>query len=94
MAALTAGPSPGLRGGLRFALAGAVGLPLIFAACWAGAFIVPAGPTHALVDLFTSAPPRSAAALTDGVLWSALFGGFTAALLAAVYQMFRFVDAR
>ena len=78
----------------RLAASGGVALALIFAVCWIGTFIPFASPTHGLITLFTPARIDSVQALTEGTLWSLLFGGFSGGVFAIVYNLFAGLDRR
>ena len=78
----------------RFGLAGGVTAALVFVLCWLGTFIPFSSPTHAFISLFTAAGVSTPEALLEGSLWSLLFGGFSAALFAIVYNVFRGVERR
>lgn len=70
-----------------------IGVPLFFFICWLGAQVGAEAP-HAFIGLFTSQPLASGAALAEGLCWSLVFGIFAGALLAALYNGFRFLDRR
>lgn len=76
----------------RLAATLGVGAALIFGICWLGTFIPLSSPTHAYIDLFTSAQPNSGAALLEGGVWSFVFGALTGAVLAALYNLFVGLD--
>lgn len=78
----------------RLAATGAVAAAIIFVICWVGTFIPFSSPTHAYVALFTAAPMKSVDALLEGALWSALFGAFSGAVFAMVYNLFAGLDRR
>lgn len=78
----------------RVTVAGGVSAALIFALCWIGTFIPFGSPTHAYIALFTPAPIQSVQALGEGSLWSLLFGGFSLALFAIVYNLFAGLERR
>ena len=78
----------------RLALAGGVTATLVFVICWIGALVPFPNPTHAYTTLFTTAGVTTVEALIEGSLWSLLFGGFTAAVFALVYNLFEGVDRR
>ena len=79
---------------VRLSAAAGVASALIFALCWVGTFIPFASPTHAYIALFTPAPMNSVQALTEGTLWSLLFGAFSGALFAIVYNVFGGLERR
>ena len=58
----------------------------VFALCWIGLFVPFSGTTHAYVDLFTNADPKSSMALAEGALWSLLFGALVGGLFALIYN--------
>lgn len=72
----------------RLAAATGVAAVLIFILCWLGTFLSVASPTHAYVALFTNAERQSQLALIEGSTWSLLFGFFSGAVLAALYNLF------
>ncbi len=72
---------------MRLTVAGGLTAALMFAFCWVGTLLPYASPTHAYIALFTSAGMTSTAALTEGVLWSFLFGALSGALFALVYNL-------
>ena len=61
---------------------------VIFILCWFGTFLSFASPTHAYIALFTNAERQSLLALIEGSTWSLLFGFFSGALIAALYNLF------
>jgi hypothetical protein len=65
---------------------GGVTAAIVFVLCWIGTFIPFSSPTHAYINLFTSADAGSLYSLYEGTLWSLLFGGLVGALFAAVYN--------
>ena len=73
-------------GVIRLLVTGAVTTVVAFVLCWLGTFVPFSSPTHAYITLFTTAPVNSVAALTEGGLWSLLFGGLVGALFAVVYN--------
>ena len=87
-------PSVGRIGVLRLALTGAITAAAVFLLCWLGTFIPFSSPTHAYIGLFTPADVGSATALAQGTCWSFLFGGLSAAVLAAVYNLLRPLEPR
>jgi hypothetical protein len=76
---------------IRFGLAGALTLTLIFIAAWAAAQL-PYGPTPLFIEIFTYASPATTDALFEGVLVAALAGFITAAVLAVAYGAFEFIE--
>jgi hypothetical protein len=70
----------------RSTIAGALTLGIVFAACWIGAFIKVLPVSHMFLQLFTTEPMTSAAALAEGMLWSVVFGGLIGLLFAALYR--------
>jgi hypothetical protein len=81
-------------GVLRCAVTGAVVLGLIYILCWAGAALGITNVSHMYIELFTTAPTPSGAALATGLAWSLAFGAVTGALLAVVYNAGGFLDRR
>ena len=79
---------------VRFVLTGAIASGTFFALCWIGAFL-PIGPaTHMYLQLFTSAPLTSAAALVQGLCWSAAFGAIAGGLIGFTYNLLGALDRR
>ena len=72
---------------LRLAVAGAFSLTLLFVLCWLGAVIVPEGPSHLFISLFTAAPAASFAALLVGSCTSFFTGTIGGLLLALTYNL-------
>jgi len=72
---------------LRLALTGAITAALVFVLCWLGTFIPFSSPTHAYIGLFTPAEMNSVGALGQGAVRSFLFGGFSGAVFAWVYNL-------
>lgn len=70
----------------RVALATGATAAAVFVLCWVGTFIAFASPTHAYIGLFTTADVSSVKALTEGTLWSLLFGAFLGAVFALIYN--------
>jgi hypothetical protein len=81
-------------GVLRLALTGAITAAIVFVLCWLGTFIPLSSPTHAFISLFTPAEMTSVSALVEGAVWSFLFGGLSAGLLAWVYNLLGALDRR
>lgn len=79
---------------LRLALTGAITAAIVFVLCWLGTFIPFSSPTHAYIGLFTPAEMSSGGALVQGAAWSFLFGGFSGAVLAWVYNALGGLDRR
>lgn len=73
---------------LGAALAGASLFGVLFVACWLGTAVQGLNVTHAFISLFTAEPVASSAALTEGVIWAAAFGGFSGALTAFFGNVF------
>lgn len=67
---------------------GAAGAALIFTGLWL-VTALPLGPSDRIVQLFTTAPPLSTAALKGGVVIASLFGFAVGATGAAVYELLR-----
>lgn len=91
MATLSPTTMPEMRrshmlGVTRLLVAGGVTAAVIFVLCWLGTFIPFSSPTHAYIGLFTSAPASSLEALTEGAVWSLLFGALVGALFAFTYN--------
>lgn len=73
---------------LRFAAAVGVALMALFAICWVAIFLPVGNATHAYIGLFTTADPKSGAALAQGLCWSLIFGLIAGGLGAFVYNLF------
>lgn len=71
---------------LRLLITGAVSATVIFILCWIGTTLPISSPTHAYISLFTNSDAGSPAALVEGSVWSFLFGGLAAAVLALTYN--------
>lgn len=67
---------------------GAAAAALIFTGLWL-VTALPLGPSERIVQLFTTAPPLSGAALEGGVVMAALFGFAVSATGAAIFEMLR-----
>ena len=78
----------------RLALTGGVTAALVFVICWIGTFVPFSSPTHAYISLFTPAGISTPEALIEGSLWSLLFGGFSGAVFALIYNLFEAVERR
>lgn len=72
---------------LRLAVAGAFSLSVLFLLCWIGAMILPIGPSHMFVSLFTAAPADSVVALLVGGCAAFFTGAIGGALLAWSYNL-------
>jgi hypothetical protein len=72
---------------LRFAVAVAVTLMVLFAICWLAIFLPVGNATHAYIGLFTTADPRTGIALAQGLCWSLVFGFIAGGLGAFVYNL-------
>ena len=70
----------------RLAAAGGFTAAIAFVLCWLGTFVPFPSPTHAFISLFTAADVSSARALSEGALWSLLFGGLLGGLFGLVYN--------
>lgn len=70
----------------RMLIAGGATAAVVFVLCWVGTFITFSGPTHAYIGMFTNADINSAPALTEGTLWSFLFGALVGAAFALIYN--------
>lgn len=78
----------------RLLVSGGVTAALVFVLCWLGTFVPFSSPTHAYIGLFTLADPNSLKALAEGSVWSLLFGAFSGALFALVYNATRALGRR
>jgi hypothetical protein len=78
----------------RMGVTGALTGATLFVVCWIGVFVPFSSPTHAFISLFTNSPVSSAQALWEGLCWSLLFGGLTAALFAFIYNATRTLDRK
>lgn len=69
----------------RATVAGGLAFGIFYVTCWLG---VPAKLTvpHMFIQLFTTQPIQSTAALTEGLLWSVVFGAFLSFLISALYR--------
>lgn len=81
-------------GVVRSAAATGTALAILFALCWAFAAASDLRLTHMFLELFSSQPPRSAAALGEGILWSLVAGAVTGGLVSWLYNLFAFLDRR
>jgi hypothetical protein len=72
---------------LRTAVTGAIVMAALFVLCWIGAVIAPNTATHNFIGLFSTAPVDSLTALCYGAFWATVFGAFSGALLALVYNL-------
>lgn len=81
-------------GVLRLAATIGVGSALIFVLCWLGTFISFSSPTHAYIGLFTLADTQSVRALTEGTIFSLLFGLVSGSIIALLYNLFAGLDRR
>ena len=70
----------------RLIIAGGATAAVAFILCWIGTFIPFASLTPAYIGLFTLAEPRSFAALSEGALWSLLFGALVGGLFGLIYN--------
>ena len=70
----------------RLVITGGATAAVAFILCWISTFISFASPTHAYIRLFTLAEPRSFAALSEGALWSLLFGALVGGLFGLIYN--------
>jgi hypothetical protein len=71
---------------LRFLAAGGITAAVVFVLCWIGTFLPFSSPSHAYINLFTSANVSSISALVEGTVWSLLFGALAVGLFALVYN--------
>ena len=72
---------------LRFGISGALTLFILFALCWIGAVIWPAGPSHMFIALFTAAPMDSLQALLVGGCAAIFIGAVSGVLLAWTFNL-------
>ena len=77
---------------LRLAASGAITLSVLFALCWVATSIVPVGPSHMYISLFTAAPINSLSALVMGGLAALISGSIGGAILAWTYNLTAFVE--
>jgi hypothetical protein len=70
----------------RLLVAGGITAAAVFVVCWLGTFVPFSSPTHAFIALFTQRAAQSVAALVEGAIWALLFGAFSAALFALIYN--------
>ena len=78
----------------RLAASGGLAAAITFVLCWVGIFIPFASPTHAYIQLFTTAQASSVDALLEGSLWSLLFGMLTGAVFGAIYNFLAGLEGR
>lgn len=71
----------------RLAIAGGVTVAILFALCWLGTVILPQGPSHSFVTLFTVAPAGTIGALIVGSSTALVFGALGGGLLAWSYNL-------
>ena len=69
----------------RATVAGGLAFGIFYVTCWLG---IPAKLTvsHMFIQLFTTQPIQSTAALTEGLLWSVVFGAFLSFLVSTLYR--------
>jgi len=79
---------------LRFAVAGAISLILLFALCWVGALVWPSAFSHLFITLFTAAPMTSALALGQGFCSALIFGFLAGGILAWSYNLAAWTDSK
>lgn len=79
---------------LRFAVAGAITLIVLFALCWVGALILPSAFSHLFIALFTAAPMTSALALGQGICGALIFGFLGGGILAWSYNLTAWADSK
>lgn len=79
---------------LRLAATGSIAAAVLFAFCWAAAYIVPGSATHRYIGLFTRADIRSGTALVEGVCWSLLAGLVIGTVIALVYNALEALERR
>lgn len=70
----------------RLVVASGATAATVFILCWLGTFVPFSSPTHAYIGLFTIAGPSSVQALTEGTLWSLLFGALVGGVFALIYN--------
>ena len=78
----------------RLAASGGLAAAVTFVLCWVGTFFPFSSPTHAYIQLFTTAEASSVDALLEGSLWSLLFGMLTGAVFGAVYNFLAGLEGR
>jgi hypothetical protein len=62
-------------------------LVVLYVLCWVVAVVFPGlALSHGWLNLFTTAPITSVAALIEGVIWSIVFGWVIALVLAPIYN--------
>ena len=81
-------------GVVRVAVAGAITAAAFFALCWLGSFISMGPATHMYLNLFTSEPASSTAALILGICWSIAFGLIAGGLFALFYNALSSLDSK
>ena len=78
----------------RLAASGGVAAGVTFVLCWLGTLIPFSSPTHAYIQLFTTAQVSSIDALLEGSLWSLLFGALVGAVFGTVYNFLAGLEGR
>ena len=78
---------------IRCAVTGALSLIVLMIIYWIGA-LVAGQQSHAYISIFTTAAVDSTTALTQGLVWSAVFGAVSGALVALTYNGVAFLDRR
>lgn len=78
----------------RLAATGSIAAAVLFAFCWAAAFIVPVSATHRYVEMFTRADIRSGTALAEGVCWSLVAGLIGGLVVVLVYNALEALERR
>ncbi len=81
-------------GVVRAAAAAGAALAILFAVCWAVAAATDLRLTHMFLELFSSRPPQSTAALGEGILWSLVAGSVAGGLLSWMYNLLGFLERR
>src|SRR5438552_16176028 len=64
----------------RATVAAALALAIVFLGCWLGAYLKIVE-SHMFIQLFTTKPLNSIAALAEGVCWSVVFSGLIGLLV-------------
>ena len=72
---------------MRLAIACGGTIAILFVLCWLGTLVLPQGPSHMFIVLFTAAPAGSLAALIAGGSTALVFGALGGGLLAWSYNL-------
>jgi amino acid transporter len=71
---------------LRATIAGGLALGVVYVSCWVGIFVnIPV--SHMLIQIFSTQPIASTAALLEGTIWAVVFGALISLLAAIIYNV-------